>query len=69
MGVGTPWGALGCVANTGVINAGFGSVAMTGLTGEFLDVWQGKELENRGQGIGSRLGRGLGRKWAVFSGW
>jgi len=41
---------------------------MAGLTGEFLDVWQGKELENRGQGIGGRLGRGLGRKWAVFSG-
>jgi hypothetical protein len=24
----------------------FGSVAMAGLTGEFLEVWQGKDLEN-----------------------
>jgi len=25
----------------------FGSVAILGLTGEFSDVWQGKELEKR----------------------
>ncbi len=27
----------------------FGSVAMVGLTGAFLDVWQGKDLGERGQ--------------------
>src|SRR2546427_12750177 len=32
----------------------FGSVAMAGLTGEFLDLWQAKELANRGRGIGLR---------------
>src|SRR2546422_11651239 len=32
----------------------FGSVAMAGLTGEFLDLWQAKELGNGGQGTGFR---------------
>ncbi len=32
----------------------FGSVAMLGLTGEFPDVWQGKDLGLRGEEIGIR---------------
>jgi len=32
----------------------FGSVAILGLTGDFADVWQGKDLGDRGQGIGVR---------------
>src|SRR3981189_1976686 len=39
----------GSVATTGVILSDFGSVAMIGLTGEFSNVWQGKDLGN-GQG-------------------
>jgi hypothetical protein len=31
----------------GLETAVFGSVAILGLTGEFSDVWQGKELEKR----------------------
>jgi hypothetical protein len=49
----TPRG-VGSVATTGVVLSDFGSVAMIGLTGEFSNVWQGKDL---GNGEGWKVGR------------
>src|SRR2546427_5486203 len=45
----------------------FGSVAMAGLTGEFLDLWQAKELANRVRGIGLRPRKESGelRDWLL----
>jgi len=48
----------------------FGSVAIVGLTGEILDLWQIKELEERGSGkLWDRKLAGYGalrRRWWVI---
>jgi hypothetical protein len=44
----SPPGDLGSVARKELAGGLFGSVAMIGLTGEFSDVWQGKDLGEYG---------------------
>jgi len=43
----TPRGGSDVWQTLGLDTAVFGSVAIVGLTGEFSDVWQGKDLEKR----------------------
>jgi hypothetical protein len=43
----TPRGVSDVWQTLGLETPVFGSVAILGLTGEFSDVWQGKELEKR----------------------
>ena len=47
-----PRGVLEVWQTLGLETPVFGSVALLGLTGEFSDVWQGKELGDRGRRAG-----------------
>jgi hypothetical protein len=43
----------------------FGSVAMVGLTGEFSELWQGKDLEKYGKSAGRNVRRWERREYPL----